>query len=598
MTPAIHRLLRALAGRERSLATAWAAGRAAAVCLAALVVCLSIDWLIDRWGQTPLAVHVVLLGVQVLVWAGAAVFTVLPAFTLHGGDDLALKAEEAVPSLGHRLISAVQLNRKGAKTAGMSAELIAATTAQAERRAAEVDPAAVIPGERYRWAALAAGPALAVVALLFAVMPGTAMALLNRMFLGGAEIPRRVGLTAQAAPVWPANEEVTLKFDVTGLWANERPDGHVRITPEAGPAFTWPLTHDAEADVYVAKLPPSDIPFTYTAFLVDGRTKTPGRVDYSPRPVAQSVQAWVKVPLTLAKKKDGTAYEEAQKGGDIVWRVPGSSGRIRVTTQTPVERCSVKLGRRQVDLAVVEGGMAAEGDVPLEVEKGVYEIHLLCPHGFANVEIARRSVRRLPLDPPEVALLPETTYRMGDLGTPEEREVEGIPVLEGERFRVDYRATARYGLERPRIRFRVVPQSKGDEGQDKVDPDRFLTLPLGPVKGVPPSEAAKDEFRAKEAGPDALPDSEATGTYHFAIAGIPDGEGGRIKLKKGDRIQFFVEVHSKADPDGRPGRSAIREKEVVDVQALLTWLERKEDLKERTRALEEAARTSRPGGSP
>ena len=96
---------------------------------------------------------------------------------------------------------------------------------------------------------------------------------------------------------------------------------------------------------------------------------------------------------------------------------------------------------------------------------------------------------------------------------------------------------------------------------------------------------------------------------YFAFASAPEdaeleflvkrgyGAGGAIyEMKEGDRIQFYVEVFSRAAPDGPPGRSAVREKEVVDEKGYFTWLERKDDLKERTRALEEAARTTRPGG--
>jgi hypothetical protein len=593
MPTAIRRLLDSLAARERSLALAWAAGRAVAACTAALLACLAIDWLIDRWGETPSWAHMVIFASQALLWCGAAVFVLRPIFTRHADDDLALLAEEAEPALGHRLITAVQLGREGAKTQGMSPELIAATTRQAEEQSARVDPARVLQGERYRWAAMTAGPALAVMLLMFVAMPRTALALLNRFFLGDAEVPRRVSLTPTAAAVWPANEEGALTFTVEGLVAGESPVGQVDIYPREGPAFSVPLNPDSENGGYVALVPPSDVAFSFRAFLADGRMKRPIEVNYSPRPVVQKIEAWVRLPLWLAKKSgggDGSPYEEAQKGGDVVWRLPGSRARIRVTSQTRIASCSVRLGKREASLTVLEDGLTAEGEAPLEVEKGVYEVHLVCPHGFANTEPARRSVRKVPLEPPEVVLLPETLYDpKKDKGAPEEHEVEGIPVLEGERFRVDYRATARYGLESPRILYRVVPQSRGDEGQDKLDLSEFKPLPLGPAKGPGTTRS----YRTRPAGPDALPDTEAEGTYDFEITGIPGAGGERLKLKKGDRIQYFVEVVSKAD--GAVGRSAIREKEVVDFQALITWLNRKEDLKERTRALEEAARTSRPG---
>jgi hypothetical protein len=65
-----------------------------------------------------------------------------------------------------------------------------------------------------------------------------------------------------------------------------------------------------------------------------------------------------------------------------------------------------------------------------------------------------------------------------------------------------------------------------------------------------------------------------------------------LRLREGDRIQFYVEVFGRDEPEGRPGRSVVREKEVVNLQEFHAWLERKEDLKERTRELEQRQRQS------
>ncbi len=84
--------------------------------------------------------------------------------------------------------------------------------------------------------------------------------------------------------------------------------------------------------------------------------------------------------------------------------------------------------------------------------------------------------------------------------------------------------------------------------------------------------------------------TEGGGRYDFDSAGIPNGKGGLLKLQEGDRIQFYVEVFGRADPDGTPGRSALREKEVVNQKDFLAWLDKKEDQKERIRQLEEKQR--------
>jgi hypothetical protein len=110
------------------------------------------------------------------------------------------------------------------------------------------------------------------------------------------------------------------------------------------------------------------------------------------------------------------------------------------------------------------------------------------------------------------------------------------------------------------------------------------------------SEAAKAEFWAPPSqNQERLGGTEGGGGYDFKTTGIPDGKGGLLALRKGDRIQFYVEVFGRADPDGTPGRSVVREKEVVELKEYLAWLEKKEDLKERTRQLEEAQRGTKAG---
>lgn len=597
--PAIIRgLLNRLRGRERLLGLAWAAARAVAVVALLFIAACMLDWTLDRWGDTPFAARVALLAVQVVVWALALVFIALPLVRRWTDDRLALWIEEKVPALGHRLISAVQLNRAGAKTAGMSPALIEATTRQAEEQAARVDLREVCDGARLKWAALLLGPVAAVALALFALAPVTAAALAARQFLADVEVPRRVQLASTNRPVWAVGEEGTLRFEVSGLHDGEEPTGTVRIIPDGGSAFAVPLVRES-GNVFAAKVPPGEAAFAYRAWLVDGRLRDPGEVRYAPRPVVQSLRAWVQLPLSLARKADGNAYEEEQRGGDIVYRIDGTRARLEVISQVPIRSGTVyHKGDVLARLKVQENGQTAEATFDLTAPAAEYSVALISEDDLESTDVPRRSIRRVPLELPEVALLPETFYKQGDRGTAEDWEVEGIPVLEGERFKLTYRSGHRYGLSHAQLRYRVIPLAK-DEGSGDVDAGDFRPLPLGPGRNPPKviSPEARREFALlPAAGPDALPDTEAAGEYNFEISGIPDGKGGRLRLKKGDRIQFYVEVYSKADPDGKPGRSAIREKEVVDEKGYFTWLERKDDLKERTRALEESARTTRPGG--
>jgi hypothetical protein len=600
--PTIRRLLDRLRTRERLLAASWAGARFLALFAALLVLACLIDWWVDRRRDTPEALR------SALSWGQVALWGVLPAFWAVRNlrritdDAAALAIEEKVPSLGHRLISAVQLNRPGAQVAGMSPDLIAAVTRQAEEQTEAVDLSQVRDGRRFRLAGMLLGSiGIGLGFLYFLASPRTSQALLSRLMGGDDEIPRSVRFAAASPQVWPTGEEGVLRLSVDGS-PSEDLVGELRVIPESGPAFSVELSHE-DAGTWAAKVPPMDEPFTYRAWLGDGRLRQPGEVSYSPRPVVRSVQAAVLLPTQLlGRRPTGQPYEEAQRGGDVEYRLAGSAARLVVTTQVPITSGEVHVQgarARRVPLDVSPDGTESAARLDLYPEDRGYTVHVRDRHGFENHDPPGRAIRRLPLEPPEVALLPETFYKEGDSGPPEDREVEGIPVLLGERFALAYEAKSRYGLSHVQLRYRVVPKSaRADDDSGNIDRDAFVPLPLGPgrkAKG-PPSAKLREEFWTRPpASPDALPDTEGGGRYDFLTTGIPDGKGGLLDLKEGDRIQYYVEGFGKADPDGTPGRSAIREKEVVDVKTYLAWLQKKEDLKEKTRLLEEQQRAARPG---
>ncbi|MFO0843878.1 MAG: hypothetical protein U0797_16025 [Gemmataceae bacterium] len=602
MPPTIRRLLDRLRTRERLLAVSWAGARFLALFAALVVLACLLDWWIDRYRDTPEGLRFALRWGQVVLWVLLPSLWAILNLRRVSDDAAALAIEEKTPSLGHRLISAVQLNRPGAQVAGMSPALIAAVTNQAEEQAAAVDPTQVSDGRRFRWAGMLFGSLGIVLGFLFFLAsPRTSQALLSRLMGGDDEIPRSVRFAANPPKVWPSAEEGVLRLAVTGS-PSETHVGELRVIPESGPAFSVELRHDS-GETWAAKVPPMDEPFTYKAWLGDGRLRQPGEVSYSPRPVVRSLQASVLLPTKqLGQRPNGQPYEEPQRGGDVDYRLPESAARLTVTTQVPIVWGVVRVqgGReRLVPLTISTAGTDATASIDLRPEDRGYDVLVRDRHSFENHDPPRRAIRRLPLEPPEVALLPETFYKEGDAGPPEDREVEGIPVLLSERFALAYEAKARYGLARAQLRYRVIPKTaRVDEDSGNLDLDAFVPLPLGRPRGAkgPPSAQLREEFSTRPAGsPDAPPDTEGGGRYDFLTTGIPDGKGGLLDLKEGDRIQFYVEAFGKADPDGVPGRSAVREKEVVDVKAYLAWLQKKEDLKERTRHLEEQQRAARPG---
>ena len=604
MPAIVNQLLHRLYRREMAQRLTWATARVVAGCLGLLLVCCLIDWWVDRWEDTPQGLRVSLLVIQAIALGGGLVFLALALLNRLTADALALWIEERIPSLGHRLISALQLNRAGADTRGMSPELIAATTAQAEEMAARVDLRQVCDGRRYWWSAFTLGPVLAVAALLFATMPTLMSTLVGRQFLYPWAIPRQVSLENASVPVWAAGETAQIVIAAQGIDESATPEGRVQIRTQRGTHYSLPLVRDGV--FFTAEVPAGETDFTFRAWLGDGRLAEPGAIRYAPRPVVQTLRAWVRIPPSVIARPDGQPFEEPQRGGDVQFRLEKSQLRVAITSEVPLKSAELALeGLKKTPprrpLTVGEDGKSAEGvfDLPemaLSDTRVAYALHLVSQDNLASTDIARRGLRRVPLELPEVTLLPETFYKQGDRGTAEDWEVEGIPVLVGERFRTEYRASHRYGVSHARMMYRILPVG-GDEGDaSRIEESKFTPLPLG--GGRNPKGELSDALRREF---DLLPSDEpnqplgleARGVYDFAIGTLPNGRGG-VGLRPRVRSQVFIEVFSKAAPDGPAGRSILREKEVVDAKGYFTWLERKDDLKERTRSLEEAARATRP----
>src|ERR1043166_3119211 len=162
-----------LRNRERLIRFVWGVCRFGAVVLALLIVACLVDYLIDRDRDTPWAVRYLLFGVQFLAAIiGGFFFVMWPQLRRLRDTEMALWVEEQTPRLGHRLISAVQLNEPGADVQGMSKELIVVVTQEAEKQAARVHFAGIANHGRLFWSALVLLPVMLVAALLFALWPG------------------------------------------------------------------------------------------------------------------------------------------------------------------------------------------------------------------------------------------------------------------------------------------------------------------------------------------------------------------------------------------------------------------------------------------
>ncbi len=580
---------------EKAVRLAWGVGRTFAWAVVALLAVGLLDWTIDLWVDTPGGLRALLLLAQVALWGAAAWLLVIRPYMASWEDrDVALWVEERTPGLGHRLITAVQLNRPDADTKGMSAELMAAVTRQAEERAQAEDYSVKVDRRRWRlsdrW--LAAGVALALLGA--AAAPATAGALLARAFLADVNIPRSVAIEAvELERVRPSGEETTLRFKVASKAVADGWTGTARVEPDGRAAEWYALTlesRSADGAIFAAKIPGGAVDFSYGARLRDGRTRRSARIDYEPRPVVQRIEATLILPAYVGLRPDGQPYERPLARGEVSGP-KGASAKVFLKTQKPIVKAEIELlGRaesaeapptRRLPLTIVEDGTTAWGAFELRADEATYRAHVEDKHGFANASPPKRGVSIVPAEPPRVTLLPERFTLPGEEGLSEDSELDGAPIPLGSAVRIAYYASQSYGLERARLAYRVIKaaQAFAEAAPSTAD---WKYLPLGEVKETAesgPFDVRKGVFKNTgfrdqvEFHPLPTPDPmrvpgrlEGGGCFDFQTRAIPG-------LVAGDQVEFHIEVFAR-DPElaAEPGRSEARLKAFVTQPQFVDWV--------------------------
>ncbi len=599
MPRAILRLLSRLRWQERRLRLTWGATRWLAVTLTLLAIACLTDWLIDRRQDTPWSLRRAMLAVQVLASAAAALFFLLrPMLRRMSDSQVALWVEDKLPRLGHRLISAVQLNRPGARTQGMSPVLIAAVTHEAGEQAALIDPVPILDRRRLRWSAWLTIPLILASALLLTCWPDTILALLQRQLLADRDIPRSLYLQSSTREVWPSGEEVVVSFTATGESLNTDGAGEARIDPDDRPGENYPLVFQSMTSsgqaTFVARVPSAPGDFAYRAWLEDGRTHGLSRVHFVPRPAIVEHHAWVLLPSHWGLRPDGTPYERYQPRGEIAG-VPNSKARVAVKMQKPVKEATLQLLgsiapsfaaeiiSRRINLTLSENGQEAEVTFDLRPAEVAYRIVVRDAYDFENADPPRRTIRILPEEPPHVILLPEQFPSPGGQGSIEDAEVEGMPVPLGGPIRIAYACMAHQGLGRAQLRYRIN-EGKWLTHILKEVPSSEKTGPFEPRQGAFARSGPRDqvEFHAVPSPNRQITPgrTEGGGRLDFQTRGIPG-------LKVGDRIEFYVEVFDRNPESARnPGRSETRQKIIVTTADLLAWIDQMLRQEERIRQLE------------
>ncbi|MFO0809630.1 MAG: hypothetical protein U0746_13480 [Gemmataceae bacterium] len=611
--PTIARRLAALRRRERFIRLAWGLARLVAVAAVALVVACAVDWWIDLRRETPYALRVGMLVGQIRLAAGlAAVWLLPPLFGRRDDAATALFVEERLPELSHRLISAVQLNRPNADTKGMSPAMIGEVTQEAEDDAKRRSFAALTDHKRL-WNALGL---LSVVGLFggatWAVGSETVRTLLARQGLAAVEVPRQFSLRNETNEVWPAGEEVTLRLEIEGPHPPNSMSLDVLVVDDAGsqerlttPDYKVIEQRSADigrVDVVAVPVPSALGDFTFHAWYADARLKTPGRVRRVPRPSVVRQDAWTLLPKHVGTTPDGRQYALPQTKGEIVG-LPGSSAMVAFITQKPIVKATLELlGTATAEEASKTGGAAAVlRSLPVEVEaigtegtvvfdlrpaEIAYRIVVEDEYGFKNLDPARRGIKIVEEDAPQVVLLPEqfAPEAAGMLAKldAEDFEVEGVPIPLGGSIRIAYGALHPYGLGAARLQYRI------NEGPWRPytlqeTPSTAETGPFDQRMGAFAKSKPGDQvqFHAiPSADPSRFPGRiEGGGRFDFQTRGLPE-------LQVGDKIEFYVEVGNRQPGSPKFGHSEVRLKAIVSVPQLVQWIDTTLRQEDRIRQLE------------
>jgi hypothetical protein len=591
---------------ERLLRLAWGLARLAAVIVGVIVVVGVVDDVIDRFRETPWALRVAMLIAQIGIVAWAAYRFVVRLGTPNL-IQLASTAERNLPEFDHRIVTALQLNADGAKVGGMSPELIRAVTVEAEAIAARHSFSSLAEFWRLKHAILLVVPLAIFVLGLFWWNGPLVRALLQRQTLANVDIPRSITLTPETPELWPAGDEVTLRYRVSGRW-DESAIGTVRVRPSGQPDESYSLafaSHDDEGAIFTAKVPPSSQPFTFSARLQDARSRLTGSVRFEPRPVVNSIAAVAFLPDYVGRTPSGKPYGNFMPQGEII-AFDGSRVRVTASATKPIATATcVVFGRdaagRETELLRVPMGLLkgdeAEATFPLPPRPTAYRIEVTDANGFANSYPPRRGIAIVPDDPPRVTLLTEVLKDPTDPGPLDDYDVTGMPLVLGGQVQIGYSARSPLGLRKARIQYRVnegdwtiLPLK--DTVADKIKLGKFVPE-LGVFEGSGAFgvvEFHQIPARDAESEPDGL---EAGGRVNFQTSTLtkrgPDGQP--RKLDVGDRVEFYVELFDRNPSEGRiGGRSESRIKTVVTPSQLDEWNRQRVQTAERLRMLEERQR--------
>lgn len=331
----------------------WGFLRLLAVIMIVLICASMIDYIIDRYVDTP-------WGVRLFLFAGQIVLAIVllnqwiiePLRCGLSNDDLALKVEQHYPQLAHRLITVLQLGSRNADMRGVSISLFQEVVKETDEKTAELSFADVVDHRRLYWGLGCIIPVLLLCLTLYLLAPVMTSDLLQRQLLIDVPITRSLQIAYAGDDVFAKGEKLTLRFKVESNYGDVDLDelqGVVYLYRSgkyfASLALIPDITAQAGEGIFVAayeKTAP-DQPweteiddlqedFTCLARLGDGRMRNQVPIKLVNRPVVTKIDSWLILPEYCGLDSEtGKRFELYQPQQDI-YGIQRSGAKIRITT--------------------------------------------------------------------------------------------------------------------------------------------------------------------------------------------------------------------------------------------------------------------------
>ena len=442
----------------------------------------------------------------------------------------ALMVEKHWPKLRGRVIAAVQLAKPSFGT--NSPELVAAVQQETDLKTASLNFGHIVPARRLMRRLLIALVATVIWAgLMILVAPGS-IALLERVFLLPAKVPRKTEVICLSGNmVIPEGESVLLEAQARGIVPS-----HGRVTMVDNSGRIQEITLDPEndhPDRFSLKVDRVDQPFTYTIRLNDGVSDA-FQVKTVPRPNITSVDCEQIYPAY-------TGLDPVKRTVGNLALLAGSRLKIHAVANGKIVKAALKLIGLDKTLPLTIGGADAkdlqgEISIPATGLTG-FSIEITNEAGITSGDDTQYRIDLIPDHPPAIQL----TYpeRLQELLT-----LKAKPPIA-------FLASDDFGLAKIFLCYRIVPDQ---------DPAADSSTPT-----PPPAEAKKIEMDLGPGHP-----LNVKNWYSWDLSGI------RPALSEGTTLEYWMEAEDDNDVNG-PG---ITDSEHHTIK-IVSELEKKADVMNR-----------------